>query len=541
MKSGLRSAWLWPLILAVAFFLIPTLLNHAYPASFWAVTDYETLGLADALNMAYRLADLQQYKAAGLTNHPGVPFYFLSWIALALTGYPVASGEANFFRTVIDHVEDYHRMIMPLGALVGAFGVYLFAWAVRNRVPVGVTLASVLIWLVSTPATLMMFMSVSIDSFAIVINALFVAVLIPLAYDDDIDPSILVFAGFVGAFAYLNKLSYVYVPVALLAAMVMKMFLSKASRLQVGRSLAVYSGSLLLFLFAVIFLVIGWEGARELYVFQRGVILGSGLYGEGARTVVSASEVWRAIASIPGDRAYAVPIALIGGAALALGGLIAGCRRRERTAVAVMSVGSGSAAMLSALFVIKHYDLHYTAGVSATLPACVASAYLLGEPWLFRFRWWAAGAAAAVLALMAVQVQRPIIDNLASAVSRSALAKADLDEINAYWAGHNRTIEFVYRSPFAECGEGFVVAFGSVPRMIHDYLRSRPHTIASMAGAMVSRDVGAYVLDKAYFPTVESIKTAPNIALLDPNPNPVKFKDGDKLIELRTVFLLIRS
>lgn len=38
---------------------------------------------------------------------------------------------------------------------------------------------------------------------------------------------------------------------------------------------------------------------------------------------------------------------------------------------------------------------------------------------------------------------------------------------------------------------------------------------------------------------MESIKAAPNFALLDPNP--VKFHDGDTLIELRTVFLLIRG
>jgi hypothetical protein len=38
---------------------------------------------------------------------------------------------------------------------------------------------------------------------------------------------------------------------------------------------------------------------------------------------------------------------------------------------------------------------------------------------------------------------------------------------------------------------------------------------------------------------VESVKAAENLALLDPKP--VRFKDGDKLIELRTVFLLIRG
>jgi len=56
-------------------------------------------------------------------------------------------------------------------------------------------------------------------------------------------------------------------------------------------------------------------------------------------------------------------------------------------------------------------------------------------------------------------------------------------------------------------------------------------------GGLFDQDIATYVIDKAYFPTVESIKAAANVALLDPKP--VAYKDGDRLIELRTVFILI--
>ena len=46
------------------------------------------------------------------------------------------------------------------------------------------------------------------------------------------------------------------------------------------------------------------------------------------------------------------------------------------------------------------------------------------------------------------------------------------------------------------------------------------------------------VLDKSYFPTAESVKAASNLALL--RSKPATMQDGDKLIELRTTFLLIR-
>jgi hypothetical protein len=99
-------------------------------------------------------------------------------------------------------------------------------------------------------------------------------------------------------------------------------------------------------------------------------------------------------------------------------------------------------------------------------------------------------------------------------------------------------VEYVYRAPFAEYGEGFVVIFGSVPRMTEAYLKSRPDVISSMTSGLIDREVGAYVLDKGYFPTADSIRTSANIALV--SPKPATMADGDQLIELRVTFLLIR-
>jgi hypothetical protein len=528
----------WALVLAVVFFSSCIFIAFSYPTSFWMVTDYEPLGLADALNMAYRLADRQMYEAAGMAYHPGVPFYLMSWLALALTGYPIASGD-NFFSTVLGHVEDYHRMILILGALVGAGGVYVFTRAVRNLAPVGPIAAGVALWLVSTPATLLFFMSVGMDCFALLINGLFLAVMVRLAYEEDIDPSIVVFAGCVGALAYLNKLSYIYIPLALYAAIFMKLVFCRAGWLRGVWLLTVYLGTVVLIIIATAFLIIGWDSFRDLWRYHQSVIWGSELYGTGDQTVVSAGEVWRAIATIPVDRAYAVPIALFGGAGLAIAGLVTGLKRGGQIPVAVLCIGTGTAAALSALIVLKHYTIHYTPGVSATLPACVVCCYLLTKSWRFWPRSVGAALAATAILVMAVQVKAPIIYVLASRTNDNERAKADLEEINSYLAESKRTVEFAYKTPFAQFGEGFVVIYGSVPRLTYDYFQARPQVISSLMAGQVTRDVGAYVIDKGYFPTVESVKAAPNLALLDPKP--VKFTEGDKLIELRTVFLLIRG
>ena len=81
--------------------LIPVCLFVAYPVGFWStVTDNEPLGFANALNLAYRFADFRMYPAIGLTNHPGVQFYLMSWLALVLSGHPVAAAaQEHFFST----------------------------------------------------------------------------------------------------------------------------------------------------------------------------------------------------------------------------------------------------------------------------------------------------------------------------------------------------------------------------------------------------------------------------------------------------------
>jgi len=112
-----------------------------------------------------------------------------------------------------------------------------------------------------------------------------------------------------------------------------------------------------------------------------------------------------------------------------------------------------------------------------------------------------------------------------------------LQEIQAQLAGKKVLVEFGYAAPFSQAGEGFVITFGSVQRLTDDYLQSRPDVIGSMASSLSDRDAGAYVIAKAYFPTVESIKAAPNLSLF--GKKPVRFKEGDKLIELHTAFLLI--
>jgi len=537
MSFDLHRRWLWPLGFAVLFLSLPPLLFALYPSSFWAKMDYEPHGLADALNLAYRLADRHMYPARGMMDHPGVPFYFMSWLALALAGFPTATSDPGFFATVIANVERFHLNAIWLAALVGAIGIYVLARTAQKVAPAGVVALGLIVWLVSTPAALLMFVSPSIDSFGILINALFLVVLIRIADHRAPLMGLAVLSGATGAFAYLNKLSYLYIALALAAAGILNLIFRKPGWMRAGWLCIVFGVTFVLVVLAVGFGIIGRQGFHDLLQFHKSVFRGSGLYGAG-QGGVSSEALWRAVAAIPADRAYAMVLALGGGAILIAGGLATSLRGARHFPAAIIGTGAGIACSLSAVIVMKHYALHYTAGVAATLPAGVVGGYLLLKDWGFRPGAPAAVLAAAASLLMATQTVPPLLSVLASRTNTTELAKADDEDIRTHLAGDTRVVEFVYRAPFADYGEGFVVTFGSVPRLTEAYRRSRPNVISSMTADLVDREIGAFVLDKAYFPTAETVRAAPNIALLASKP--VTLQDTDRLIELRTCFLVIR-
>jgi hypothetical protein len=538
MRSDFHGLLSWPLAFAILFIAIPPSLFYSHPSSFWANTDYEPLGLGDALNLAYRIADFRIYPSVGMADHPGVPFYFMSWLALALAGYPVASRGPGFFGAVIDHVEDYHQASVWLGALVGAAGVYILARTARPLAPVGVVAIGLLAWLSSTPATLLMFTTPSIESFAILVNGLFFYGLLRIALDRDFSRSVTVLAAGLSAFAYLNKLSYINVSLALAAAGIGSLVFGGAGLAVIRQRGVLFALSSLGIILAVGCLVIGWSEFLHLLRFHRSIVFNSGLYGTGDQFIVSGHDVRQAIAAIPCERAYAMLIAPILGGAVAIGGFFTARRGPQHIPVAVICIGAGVASLASAIFVLKHYDLHYTAGVSATLPASAIAGYLLVNSSGCRLGTAAAVLAAAAVLLMTYETAPSLVSVLAARTRDSALAAADLRDIDAQRAHDPRPIAFLYKTPFAWYGEGFVIFNAGVPRLKDEYLASRRDMFSASAAGLADRRIGAYVIDKAYFPTADRVRAAPNLALLEPNP--VRFENGDRLIELRTAFLLVR-
>ena len=192
---------------------------------------------------------------------------------------------------------------------------------------------------------------------------------------------------------------------------------------------------------------------------------------------------------------------------------------------------------------MKHYNEHYTAAVSATLPACVVAGYLLLKAWAPRIE----AAYGAVVAVAALAMAYPVASSLVARLTVLFRAKPPgcgpiAQKIAALTAGDGRAIYYTYRSPFAQFGEGFAIDLASIPRLTEAYLESRPKVLNTFTAGNLSqreRDVGTYVIDKKYFGSADLVRNAPNLDLL--GTKTVKYGEGDRLIELRTVFLLVRG
>ena len=541
MKSALLKFLSRPSSLAIAFMPIPLILALLYPASFWAMTDYEPHSLANALNMAYRLADLKMYTPLGMSYHPGVPFYLMSWLALALTGYPLGSNDIGMFNALVDHIRTFQLTMIGLAGVVGAAGIHLFARSAQAVVPPAVTIAGLALWLFSLPATMFTYVSPGMESFALLINALFFAVLVKIAYQQEVDERVVILAGCVGAVAYLNKLSYLYIPMSLISAIIVKLSFDRTDRKRSATLVSLFVLSFVSAVLAAAVFIIGWRAFRDVLVFHKQVILGSGLYGKGDPSVVSGSVIWNNLMALPANRAYGIGIALLGGIGVGLGGIVTAFRKPGHLPVAVLSIGAAIAATLSAMAVLKHYNEHYTAAVSATLPVCVVAGYLLLKAWASRVEAAYSLVVFVAVLLMAYPVAGSLAARLTVYAEQSRMARSDMQEIAALTAGDSRALYYTYRSPFAQFGEGFAIDFASIPRLTEAYLESRPNVLNTPTASKYTtpKEVGAYVIDKKYFGSADLVRNAPNLDLL--GMKPVRYREGDRLIELQTVFLLVRG
>ena len=128
---------------------------------------------------------------------------------------------------------------------------------------------------------------------------------------------------------------------------------------------------------------------------------------------------------------------------------------------------------------------------------------------------------------------------LDSKISVNTMAMADLKDIEGLPIDEKSSIAFTYSAPFSYLGEGFSLYVACVPRLTAEYHRDRPRMFSTLTPDSPPRKIGAIVVHKAYFPTVDSIKSSSNLTTF--GNEPLTWQAGDKIVDLRTVFVLLRG
>src|SRR6185312_1875971 len=92
-----------------------------FPVDFWHSNDeYAFLALAHAYNFDLRLHGAGWFQNAGLTDHPGIPLYVVSWLCLKVAELLATPPSAFWF---LDHPETFYLVTRIAAGLIGLASV----------------------------------------------------------------------------------------------------------------------------------------------------------------------------------------------------------------------------------------------------------------------------------------------------------------------------------------------------------------------------------------------------------------------------------
>lgn len=522
-----RVEWLAPVGLLASI----GLLFVSFPLSIWAASDYSLDSLSGAINLAYRLGDRTLYPAPSMGNHPGVPQYFVSWVSLALSGFPISTSDLGFFDEVLDNAERFRTIAIVLFTLFGAGGLYALARVAQEpRIPRLLLPLLCLVWFVSTPAAAISFTGLSIDAFGLLLTAWMVGALFGIARSPRIGSLAAVSAGGLAAASYLTKLSYIGLFFGLCAALAAAIASAPKDRRHNLTMSALFVLSATLTVLSFAFWFIEWSTFVSLLDFHRGVIFHSGLYGGGDPVPPGAVTMLHSLGDSLRDGAWSVPLTLAGGTASALWGIKQLFDRTAR-ADAVFAIGAGVAGGFSALSTLTHYAPQYSAGTATTLPLLGLALFLLARRSGVPARSLMA-AGLALAALMTVPTVHEVVRLSRERALRSQEAQADRVQLDELAAARSCLTVFAYHVPFREFGAAFLLKTSGVSRLVYAYLAEKRSAAGSPLQELVPRHACAFLIDRDYFRTADIARAT---SLLDGGAEP-----GDDVLALRTVFVLSR-
>ena len=523
-------------IIAVLLGVFLATMTFSLRGSFWTSQDYGMLSLSHALHLEQRLRHWESNPAPGLAGHPGIPFYFASWLAVALVVPPFSAAGFDRFSEIIANAEAIYVANQAIAIVLVALGCYAFVRVATSVATLGVILAALGMWLGSTYQAILTSTSLSIETFALPLNVLFLWILLRLAASPRISAADSVIAGVVAALGYLLKLPYLYVAFGLFAAFIASTIVHRTRFVRSLKTAALMTTSFVVCVAGVGYSVIGEAGFHALLRFHKSVLLHSGLYGEGESGVVQASHVKSALHSFLSYGSMAPWVALMLGLMCVLFAITGRRSGKTQPSEVVLGIGAGVAALLAAMGVLKHFGEHYVAGVAPSLPAVVIALFLLinrvhpnfSRPF---------GLLLAILLTYGLSHSFYFaVRHKRHDVSHHLDILDDRRQLEDLLQAREGRALFTYHVPMHEFGEGFILHYSGIAVLQQEYQAQDRSRVSSF---MHPKGLFNYVvLDKAYFPNLSAVRSATNLNLCGVAVPP---SSADRMVELRRCIVVIKQ
>ncbi|MGM5026279.1 hypothetical protein AB8B02_08650 [Tardiphaga sp. 862_B3_N4_1] len=470
--------------LAATWFAI----TQIWPVPFWqSHDDYAYLALAHALNFESSLRDGVVYPNPGLQTHPGIPFYVISWLCMRAAA--LFTGHSDAIELSLSNPEPFFLATRIVAGLLTSGGIAA-AFFVLRPLALPLRVVAVLAFFADPTSFRYGLTILSNESFALPLMVILFWALKRIADQNHFSARSWAVLGAVCALAYSVKLLYLNVLVASLAAVTFDAFdrTGKTTLLSALTSRLIYLTVGAVGVLIVLFLpLLGLSGLFNLIKLHLTIMFHVKTYGNGEVGILSANQVSEAATAITATSALLYLSTVL----LACGAVLAWIERKDSLTKTSMLV----AFAFVTISVLKHYHSHYVPAICSVLPFVVAP--ILGSRWL---RWPATIAVCASIIYAATMAQREFAGDQALAHE----IKLDEDSIASLPLASGEARLWTYRIPSIYFAKGFVIEYSAVPRLKKELGQSGEVSPTSP----FKGEYRYIVLDRAYFPTEESVKSA---------------------------------
>jgi hypothetical protein len=484
-------------LLAIAVFSAWLTIFILWPIPFWQTgNDYVYLSLAHAIHFETALHETVNADPA-LANHPGIPFYVASW--LALRGAAFSDSGNDIVRSALAHPDRFFVATKIIGGLITAAGIGA-AWLLLRGIPAFWRCLAILSFFAAAPASYRYgLVFLGNETFALPLAVLLFWAVDRCAKTPPEANFSWLLLGAAAALGYTVKLLYLDLLVAALAVALIDSWWNTPALglrlvLEFSRRIALILIAFFVVTGSILLTVLGHDGLNDLLRFHSSIFTHSGIYGSGDIGFVSTAAVHQALLSWFAETAlpYLIPLAAAS-LCVVLGAKFKAHTLDRRTALA--AAGALAAILSASAAILKHFDSHYVVAICALLPFVLSPVFALR-----RTKWIAA---AGILACLGWTTFRAGLEF--SKDSKEAAAIIDDEaEIRAMPLAPGEARLWTYRVPTQEFAAAFVASYSGVGSIMATLADPARQDFSSYS--MVKRPYRYIVLDRKNFPDANAVR-----------------------------------